>query len=52
MYINLALQLEILLVNLIITGLLATRKYKIKTTVISLMLFTLLTIVLYISLSL
>ncbi|BCR35258.1 GGDEF domain-containing protein [Mariniplasma anaerobium] len=47
MYINLVLQLEILLVNLIITGLLATRKYKIKTTVISLILFTFLSVLFY-----
>lgn len=48
MYINLAIQLEILFVNLMITGLLATRKYKIKTTVISLILFTFLSVLLYV----
>jgi len=47
MYLTLLIQLEVLLMNLVLTDLLSTRKYKIKTTVISLVLFTFLTVSLF-----
>lgn len=47
MYVNLIIQLEVLLVNLIITSLISTRKYSLKITIASFIVFTFLVVFLF-----